>query len=435
MATPDSGSVGLQKLEDENRRLRRAVEELSILNELAAAIGALNNSEEVIRKIISRSLRAVGAEQGVITMVDEQPDQPMKTLIRTQVSSSEQDQFHFNQALLGWMILNKKPLMVNDPPSDERFKGVPWDNSVHSVLCVPMLTRSALKGVLSVYNKKGNCGFSLDDQRLLAIIAAQSAQVVENARLYEEERSLMKMQEEFKLASQIQADLLPKESPKFQGYDIAGATFPARAVGGDYFDFIPVDDHRLAICLGDVSGKGLPAALLMANLQASLRSQTYNDNPVRECIARCNHHLFQSTSAEKFATLFYGILDTHANKLTYCNAGHEPPFLVSENGQSERLKEGGTMIGIMDSFPFQEAVITFKPGDMLIVYSDGVSEAMNSDKEQFGESRLSESLAQNRALTAGHLIEQLVRGVRTHAGSAPQYDDITTLVVKRGAAP
>lgn len=433
MAASESGTIRLQKLEDENLRLRRAVEELSVLNELAAAIGALNNSEEVIRKIISRSLRAVGAEQGVITMVDEKPDQPMKTLIRTQVSSSEQDQFHFNQALLGWMILNKKPLLVNDPPNDDRFRGVPWDDSVESVLCVPMLTRSALKGVLSVYNKKGSGGFSQDDQRLLAIIAAQSAQVVENARLYEEERSLMKMQEEFKLASQIQADLLPKESPAFPGYDIAGATFPARAVGGDYFDFIPVDDHHLAICLGDVSGKGLPAALLMANLQASLRSQTYNGNSVMECIARCNHHLFQSTSPEKFATLFYGILDLQTNTLTYCNAGHEPPFLLSEGEQPERLKEGGTMVGIMDIFPFQQAQVTFKPGDMLIVYSDGVSEAMNADKEQFGEARLSGSIAENRCAGAGQVIDQLVKAVRAHAGSAPQYDDITALVVKRGA--
>lgn len=275
MITSDGSSTQVHKLEEENERLKRAVDELSILNELATAIGALNSSEEVIRKIIGRSLRAVNAEQGVITVVDEQPDQPMKTLIRSMVSSSDHGQFHFNQALLGWMILNKKPLTVNDPPNDERFRGIPWDGSVHSVLCVPMLTRSALKGVLAVYNKKGGKGFTLDDQRLLAIIAAQSAQVVENARLYEEERSLIKMQQEFKLAAQIQADLLPKESPKIPGYDIAGATYPARTIGGDYFDFISLDQNRIAVCLGDVSGKGLTAALLMANLQASLRSQSH----------------------------------------------------------------------------------------------------------------------------------------------------------------
>ncbi len=431
MAAPDHESVRMQKLEDENQRLKRAVEELSVLNELAAAIGGINNSEEVIRKIISRSLRAVGAEQGVITMVDEREDLPMKTFIRAQVSSSEQDQYHFNQALLGWMIINRRPLMVNDPPNDDRFRGVPWDVSVRSVLCVPMLTRAALKGVLSVYNKKDTGGFTADDQRLLAIIAAQSAQVVENARLYEEERSLMKMQEEFRLASQIQTDLLPKGAPGLKGYDIAGATFPARTVGGDYYDFIPVDEHSLAICLGDVSGKGVPASLLMANLQASLRSQTYNGISVKECISRCNHHLYQSTSPEKFATLFYGILDTDKDTLTYCNAGHEPPFLIRKNGEPERLTEGGTMIGIMDSFPFQEAVVSFKPGDVLVVYSDGVSEAMNDGMEQFGEERLVKAIGAKDEPGAAGLIERIVEAVRSHAGKAPQYDDITALVVRR----
>ncbi len=328
----DISTAQIHKLEEDNERLKRAVDELSILNELATAIGALNNSEEVIRKIINRSLRAVNAEQGVITVVDEKPNQPMMTLVRTMVSSSDHGQFHFNQALLGWMILNKKPLTVNDPPNDERFRGVPWDGSVQSVLCVPMLIRSALKGVLAVYNKKGGKGFTMDDQRLLAIIAAQSAQVVENARLYEEERSLIKMQEEFKLAAHIQTDLLPKESPKVSGYDIAGATYPARTIGGDYFDFIPLDDGNIAICLGDVSGKGLTAALLMANLQASLRSQTFMGNTVKECISRVNRQLYQSTSPEKFATLFYGILDSGANTLTYCNAGHEPPIVINGNG-------------------------------------------------------------------------------------------------------
>ncbi len=405
---------------------------MSILNELATAIGALNNSEEVIRKIISRSLRAVNAEQGVITLVDEEPNQPMMTLVRTMVSSSEQGQFHFNQALLGWMILNKKPLTVNDPPNDERFRGIPWDGSVHSILCAPMLTRSSLKGVLAVYNKKGGKGFTQDDQRLLAIIAAQSAQVVENARLYEEERSLIKMQEEFKLAAQIQADLLPKESPNLPGYDIAGATFSAKAIGGDYFDFISLDERKIATCLGDVSGKGLTAALLMANLQASLRSQTYMGNSVRECIAKVNRHLFQSTSPEKFATLFYGILDTTNHTFTYCNAGHEPPMLIGGNGKLSRLKEGGTVVGIIDGFAFQDAVVDLQPGDMLIAYSDGVTEAMNADKEQFGENRLLDLIKRNLDNSAKGLVEQIVKAIRTHAGEAPQYDDITALVVKRG---
>ncbi len=422
------------QLREENERLKHAVDELSILNELATAIGGIYNSETVIRKIISRSLRAVDAEQGVVTMVNEEPNQPMKTLVRTVVSSSDHEQFHFNQVLLGWMILNKKPLVVNDPARDERLRGAHLDESVYSVLCVPMLIRSNLKGVLSVYNKKNGKGFTEDDQRLLAIIAAQSAQVVESARLYEEERSLLKIQQELKLASQIQNDLLPKEFPKLCGYEVAGATFPAREIGGDYFDFIPLDKDKIAVCLGDVSGKGLTAALLMANLQASLRSQTYLGNSVKECISRVNRHLYQSTSPEKFATLFYGILDTKNHTLTYCNAGHEPPILIGKSGEVLRLMKGGTVVGIMDGFAFQETVTGFQPGDILVAFSDGVTEAMNRDREQFGEKSLTDLLRENVGNSAEAVVQEIVKAVRTHAGEAPQYDDITALVVRRNFA-
>jgi sigma-B regulation protein RsbU (phosphoserine phosphatase) len=215
------------------------VEELSVLNDLARAIGASLNSQEIMRTIVHRSLRAINAEQGVITLVDTAANEPMKTLIRTAVSSASYSPYHFNQSLLGWMHLNRKPLMINDPKNDERFRGVKWDDSLRSLVCVPMVIKAELKGVLTVYNKKGEGKFTEDDQRLLAIIAAQSGQVVENARLYESEKALITMKEEVRLASRIQSDLLPKQSPAVPGYDIAGKSIPAQMVGGDYFDFIP----------------------------------------------------------------------------------------------------------------------------------------------------------------------------------------------------
>ena len=421
----------LRLLQAENQRLKRAVDELSVLNELAGAIGALKTSDEVIRKIIGRSLRAVDAEQGIITLVEEQPDLPTKTLVRASVSSSEHDPFHIDQALLGWMVLNKKPLTVNSPASDERFHGLQWDDSIRSVLCVPMLVRSLLRGVLAVYNKKDGEGFTEDDQRLLAIIASQSAQVVENARLYEEEQALIRMHHELKLASQIQMDLLPKEAPKFPGYDIAGATFPAGTVGGDYFDFIPLSEHRLALCLGDISGKGLPAALLMTNLQASLQGLTISGNSVRDCVAGLNRHLYKRSGPEKFATLFYATVDTMSHELTYCNAGHEPPFLLTEEHDPIRLREGGTVIGVGNGFEYEQSTIRLKPGDVLVVYSDGVTEAMDLDKEQFGEEKLRNLITENAAMPAGKLIEEILRAVKEHSAEAPQHDDITALVVKR----
>ena len=186
----------LQNLEDENRRLRRAVEELSILNDLARLIGGSMNSQEIMQTIIHRSLRAVHAEQGVITLVDAEANKPMRTLVRSMQSSGDHPQFHLTESILGWMHLNKKPLMINDPLNDERFRGIRWDPAVKSVLCVPLTIKSMMIGILTAYNKKDGKYVTDDDQRLMAIIAAQSAQVVDNARLYEQEQSLLQKQEE-----------------------------------------------------------------------------------------------------------------------------------------------------------------------------------------------------------------------------------------------
>ncbi len=419
------------KLEEENRRLKRAIDELSILNDLGRAISASLDSQEIMQTIIRRSLRAVTAEQGVITLVDERASQPMRTLVRTMVSSSDHEQFQVNQALLGWMHLNKKPLLLNKPRSDDRFQGVKWDESVQTLLCVPLIVRSELKGVLTVLNKRSGEGFSDEDQRLLAIIATQSSQVIENARLYEEEKAFAKMQEEVRLASKIQSELLPKSIPTLHGYDIAGKSIPAQVVGGDYFDFITIEEDRLAICLGDVTGKGLPASLLMANLQATLRGQSFLSSSPKECLVRSNKLLFHSTSPEKFATLFYAHLDAKNHVLTYSNAGHDFPFHYSVSETPDRLKLGGIMLGAFEDFVFDEGSISFKSGDLLVISSDGISEAMNSNLEQFGEERLQTIIRQHRHASPADIIDKIVSAVRTHAGNQPQSDDMTLIVIRR----
>lgn len=420
----------VELLQEEVRRLKRAVDELSILNDLARAISASLNAEEIMQIIIRKSLRAVDAEQGVITLVAEE-QHSMKTLIRTMVSSAGAPAFHLHQALLGWMHLNKKPLIVDNPQDDNRFRGVKWDDNIRTLLCVPLIVKSELKGALTVYNKKENQKFNNDDQRLLAILASQSGQVIENARLIEEEKAYIKIQQEVGLASKIQMDLLPHKSPDLAGYDIAARTIPAQSIGGDYYDFISTSANTLVLCLGDVSGKGLPASLLMANLQATLRGQTLVSQRPSECILRSNKLLFESTSPEKFATLFYGVIDIQHHTFNYSNAGHDWPFLISKNNSVQRLKTGGLMIGLIEQAAYQDEEVPIQVGDLLVIQSDGVSEAMNNNNEQFGEERLQKLILENKHRTAEEIIDITIKEVRKHAGAHPQSDDITMMVVKR----
>ncbi|UCH84938.1 MAG: SpoIIE family protein phosphatase [Candidatus Latescibacterota bacterium] len=434
--TTDNGGDGgsLEALRQENLRLTRALEELSMLNELAREIGASRNTEAIMDRIIKRSLRAVHAEQAVITMVSEQSPEPMKTLVRAMVTSAEHEQFHLSQNLLGWMHLNKRPLLSNSPRTDDRFRGITWDDSIRSILCVPLMVKSELKGVLTAYNKKAGRGFAEDDQRLLAIIAMQSAQVIDNARLYEEQEAYMRMQEEVRLASRIQLDLLPKGAPAVPGYDIAGRSIPAQMVGGDYFDFIPLEKNQMVICLGDVSGKGLPASLLMANLQATLRGQSLHTIAVNERVERANRLLYRSTDPEKFATLFYGVLGLDDNRLTFSNAGHENPYLLRGGGETTRLTTGGTVLGVVDNFPYDEDVVALGQGDVLVVFSDGITEAFDKNEDQFGEDRLGPVLEKCRDEPADVIIDRIVEAVQEFAEDAPQADDLTLVVVKRVAS-
>jgi len=421
----------LKALQQENQRLKRGVEELSFLNDLARAIGASTNLQEIMQTIIHRSLQALRAGQGVITLVSSQTSDPMKTLVRDMGTAIEQQPFRPHQMLLGWMHRYKMPLLLNDPRGDERFRGVNWDEAVVSLVCVPLMVKSELKGVFTVYNKKDEKGFTEDDQRLMTIIAGQSAQVIENARLYDEEQKLFRMQEEVRLAAKIQFDLLPKTPPRISGYDIAGTSLPAQSVGGDYFDFIPCNGDRLAICLGDVTGKGLPASLLMANLQATIRGQTLADAAAKMCLTRANNLLCQSTDKCNFITFFYAILNHQNHQLTYANAGHNPPWIISANKTHRPLDCRGLVLGIRDHVAYEEETVALETGDLLVIYSDGIVEAMNSWQEEFGDERLLDVVKQNYEKPASVVVEKIVQAVKQHAGKAPQSDDITLVVVKR----
>jgi len=422
-----------QRVQEKNKELRRAVDELSILNDLALAIGGSLDSEKIMRKIISKSIRAVDAEQGDITLIAETESDFAETLVRSMVSSKEHSPLHLNKNLLGWMQINKKPLTINHPRDDERFKKVRWQKSVKSVLCVPLMAKSKLIGILTIYNKKDDEKFTESDQRLLAIIATQSAQIVENAKLYEENQKFLAIQREMELASSIQKKLLPSVSPKIDGYRFGGKNVTAKSVGGDYFDFIKVDDNHWAVCLGDISGKGMPASLLMSNLQAILRGQVLHSPSPANILNLANFQLYRNTSPDKFATVFIGILDIKKHTITYSNGGHEYPFYIDSKEKAERLKTNGIPLGVLETAEYEEETLKLKPGDTIFVYSDGITDSINEKEEEFGEKRLKDHL-----LSAGEklhdpalLIDTIFHASKKHSGKQPRFDDMTALVISR----
>jgi sigma-B regulation protein RsbU (phosphoserine phosphatase) len=224
---------------------------------------------------------------------------------------------------------------------------------------------------------------------------------------------------------------LPESNPKLPGYEIAGKSIPALNVGGDYYDFIELDEHRLAIGLGDVSGNGLPAALVMANLQAAIRALALFEPDPDHCLRRANTLIYRSTDSRTFISLFYGILNTRDNTFTYANAGHTRPIVVAAPERHLILKKHGLALGLTEDATYEKEEVKLNPGDTLLVYSDGILDAMDEHLEQFGEERLLHLLLGSRGESGMTLLEKIFRTVNSHAGTHPANDDMTAITVKR----
>ncbi len=426
----------MNKLEVANEQLKNAVEELSIINDISTAINSTLSLEKIIELIVQKCIKHMKVEQGTVTLLEAggQNDQ-FKTIMRQADQSSGYMPFHLDTQLTGWMLKNQKPLIIDDLDSDDRFRTLESEeNPIKTLLSVPLILKGRILGSLNVFNKRGGTSFSETDKRLLCIISTQSAHVIENARLYEEEQSLMLMQEEMKIAYNIQMGLLPKGAPMIAGYDIAGKSIPAKSVGGDYFDLIRLGDGRLFFCLGDISGKGMPAALLMSNMLATLRGQNLELTSPGSILNHSNEHMFRNTDPERFSTLFLGVLDPGNSELIYSNAGHNLPFIVRASGAVERLETGNLVLGAIEDVTYTEDTVSLDDGDTLLIFSDGISEAINPEEEEFGEDPLPGIVTANKDASAMNLIDTVISDVVSHAGRAPQRDDMTMVVIRRTGA-
>ena len=423
----------VDQLIEENTRLRAAVAELSILNDIATAISSTQSLEKIVDLIVHKCVKHLRVEQGAVMLLNEQDmNKPFHTMIRRQDSVINSLPYRLDAQLTGWMLKNKSPLLVNDLETDSRFKLSPDDKlSIKSLLGVPLMLKGRMTGIINVFNKHDDNGFTSNDQRLLSIIAAQSAQIIENARLHLEEQALQHIQEEMRVAKNIQENLLPKETPVSKSYQFAGRSIPAKEVGGDYYDFISLKDGRIAFCLGDIAGKGIPASLLMANLQASLRGQAFVGSECKDSVSFANNILYHNTDPTRYATLFYAILNKDDHRLTYCNAGHNSPYVFSPDNEQKRLNEGGIVVGMMPDYNFEEESIEFGPENVLVLYSDGVTEAMNFSDEEYGEERFENAIRNNLHLSADDMIKEIYKDVERFTKGAPQSDDITMVIIKR----
>jgi len=306
-------------------------------------------------------------------------------------------------------------------------------------LLVQVRTKDRLSGVLSLSLRRGQFPYSVADRETLMSVAGQLALVIENSRLAERMVAEERLRRELALAAEVQRRLLPERPPEGLAVELAGFCQPARGVGGDYYDFIKFDNQRLGVAIADVAGKGIAAALLMSTVQATLRSLSAGDNgqgyangSLADMVATLNRLLCNSTRGANYVTFFYAQFDQATQRLAYVNAGHNPPFFFRANPSRDfrSLTSGGMFVGMFEHCGYEQEVVQMQPGDVLIAFTDGLSEALNEQGEEFDEERIKEALAATAHLSVNEIRDELVRRVKEWIASAPQHDDLTFIVMK-----
>jgi sigma-B regulation protein RsbU (phosphoserine phosphatase) len=311
--------------------------------------------------------------------------------------------------------------------------------AINSRMLVQIRQKNELVGILSFGPRRGGFQYSVTDRELLMSIAAQLALIIDNARLTERMVAQERMRRELALAAEVQQRLLPSHAPEGVAMEIAGFCEPARGVGGDYYDFINFDDSQFGVAIADVAGKGMPAALLMSTVQATLRSLTARNGSnvpasyeLSSIVAKLNRLLFNSTNGEHYVTFFYATFDQTTQRLTYVNAGHNPPLYLEADSNSEfrQLTSGGLIAGAFEHAAYEQETVQMKPNDLLFLYTDGLSEALNMEGEEFGANRIRETLKSIASLSADQIRDVVVRRVKDWCAGMSLYDDLTFVVMK-----
>jgi phosphoserine phosphatase RsbU/P len=381
--------------------------------------------EELFTVIMDLSVEAVMAGRGVLMTIEK--DGELKP------RAARGEGFQISRTVRDRVIRQKESLLVRDAMMDKALKEQMSivEQKVRSMIAVPLQTNDRVIGLIYVDTPHLMREFTREDLNLLTVMANVAAIRIEHARLVEIETTERAMAKEMQQAAQIQLGLLPKEAPKLAGLEVAGRMVPARTVGGDYYDFIPFADGRVDLIVADVAGKGIPASLIMSSLHARVHVLFEDGDDVAGKLTRLNKHTCGNCPDNRFITFFTAVVEAGTGQVVYANAGHNPALIVRTTGGYDTLAEGGLILGIMPAFVYKSAPAQLNRGDVLVLYSDGVTEAVDPKDQDFGEDRLAALVWSLRDLPASQIVEAVHKAVFDFAAGAPQFDDITVVVARK----
>jgi sigma-B regulation protein RsbU (phosphoserine phosphatase) len=412
----------IAELQQVNRKLDRKVQELNTLFDMGREFGVMLDPDKLIRLFVFSLMGQIGVSRYLICLKDGPDMRVVASKINGPVPQSE---------LLDRLSGQKTAVTFGDMVVRQATDPRVLLGELGLRVIVPMQMQGESRGLVLLGEKLSREPYSREDLEFLTSLCNLAIISLENARLFKEALEKQKLEDELMIARDIQKGLLPSVLPTIEGIELVATNISSKQVGGDYYDVIRVGADRHIIAIGDVSGKGTPAALLMANLQATIRALVPLQLSLSELTGRVNDLMCLNTGGNKFVTFFWGIVDAAAMTLRYVNAGHNYPYLIRADGAVERLESGGMILGILPTgAPYLEATLELRKGDLLVLFTDGISEAMDKEGKEYGEDRLEVLVRDLRTRTAAEVMTRIHDDILRHTRGAPQSDDITMMVLR-----
>ncbi len=423
------------------------LQNLGVLLEVSRALHAALSLEDILTAVVDAGLEIGRAERGFLLLKNDKGEMDFAVARDRSKTSLSRDALRVSQSVIERAMQTRRHVIHTD--LDLGSEAVMAQRSIadlelKTLICVPLLkmqvsaavettvhgAETEVIGVLYMDSRQPTSAFSDTSREVLQSLCLEASAVVENARLLASAREREKLQHDLEIARGIQQGLLPKEFPKTEPFELTGITVACQEVGGDYFDVFPLGEGRCGLVIADVSGKGMSAALLASMLQGVFWATATSGTPPAEVARRVNRYLCERSTNDKYATLFYGVLEGDGT-LRYVNAGHNPPLLVLADRNIQALVSENLPIGMFDTAEYVERDVKLEPGTVAVFYTDGVTEAVNPEDEMFGEARLKEILVSGARQPIEQLRDGVLQAVRGFAASHPQNDDITVIVVRR----
>ena len=394
---------------------------------LAERLSSLIDTEELLKSILEYLVGVVDYNAAGIFLVKSKSG---KIENRYQVGYDKERlkeiDLKIGKGVIGMCIEQKKAILIPDVSRESRY--IAARNETGSEICVPLIRGKKVIGAFNVENDK-TYAYGFDDLEMLTGVSNIAAVAIENSRLFKIYKEKEEIERDLSIAADIQRALLPGSLPEVEGVEIAASTIPSKMVGGDLYDVSKFVSGRLSIAIGDVSGKGIAAAILMANLYASYKGLARANLPAEELVGNLNRLIHDNTEPDRYATFFYSIYDPDEGWLAYCNGGHNAPILIRKGGDVEYLKTGGPAIGFVTDREYHSSQVDLFSGDRLLFYTDGVTEAANSKGEFYGEDRLEELAVKSKVKSARAMHDEIMRDITLYTKGVPERSDDITLVI------